>query len=511
MNLSPAPGEKLSLRSGLVTAFLLGTAFILIFFFIATFLEPLMPRVIDPNAPIGSWEVCQFTAKGQLYVLRPIDAHHREPFSVSGEPLRDQLPARPLEKEGESIHLSAPRVQFYEQFQPEPLVAHERMLFSNRGSGFEYWHLIKHTDPKTHGYFVGYQAENGRFLGYMGQNGLQQNRPSVNESIPLLNAPRTIIAPLVTPGTYPTRSLPTAVENESSWDYQLEVGRRIWLATPEGIWQCHLGDRSVKPFASIENVLGLQFYSDSNKRTLSILAACSQGLRLFDETGRELSRADFSWPQSQVDRHQIIASREVALTQTNELILIEPETPKAKESSQITTISWFERSGKLAKQTKETMHLYEFADTNRPTEPIISATYALESLLGGLGFTSNILLHFNEGAPFIPSRFAPYFWINVALTLTLVVILWWRQLQLGTPLTHSLTWTLFLSLFGAAGFFGYLFQKPWVPAMRCETCGRRRLSEQALCPHCGQPLQKPKPLGTEIFQADPHLVLAQTG
>jgi|GEM_PF-4599569 len=512
MNALPAAAEKISPMTRLVIALLIGSAFLLGFGFLSVFMEPLLPRVSDTEASVDFWEVCDLTASGQLYVMRPVDAQRREPFSTSGEPLRNSLlPVRLGDKEGESIHPSAPMAQFYNTNRPDPLPAHEMMLFSNIGSGFEYWYLIKHSHPQTHGYFAGYQASNGRFLGYLGRNGLQSKRPNLAESIPLISGTQTVTAPPGTPGSYRAHSLPSAVEDTGSWDHQLESGRRVWLATSEGIWQYHLGERTVKTFAPISDLQALQFFIDRDRRILKIVAASAQGLRLFDENGRELSRASFPWPHDQLDRQHVIASRHVALTRSEEMILIEPQSPKNGESTQVAKVSWFDLSGKLTKQTEQTLQRYPFPNPNRPSEAIVSTSNAMESLLGGLGLTVTLLSQFNNGTPLFPSKVLPYLWVNLCLTWTFVAFLWWRQLQLGEPWTETLAWTLFLLGLGSAGFLGYLFHQPWAAAIPCESCGKRRPAGQALCPHCCRAVQKPKRLDTEIFLTAPALALAQTG
>jgi hypothetical protein len=72
-----------------------------------------------------------------------------------------------------------------------------------------------------------------------------------------------------------------------------------------------------------------------------------------------------------------------------------------------------------------------------------------------------------------------------------------RQRKYALPWT--IPWTIFVLVFGAPAYLGYLFHRSWPARMPCPSCGRLAPRDRSACFACGREFPAPNPKGIEVF------------
>ena len=63
----------------------------------------------------------------------------------------------------------------------------------------------------------------------------------------------------------------------------------------------------------------------------------------------------------------------------------------------------------------------------------------------------------------------------------------------------SISWMVFVFLFGIPGFLGYLWHRRWPIRLECPACGTDAPRDRENCARCGTLFPAPAPNGLEIF------------
>ncbi|MEI8229251.1 MAG: hypothetical protein WCH77_13455 [Planctomycetota bacterium] len=489
-------GNRMRERAGnLAIAFLIGTGFYLVMMFMSSIMDPMMPTVPDEDSP-GRWEFPMFTRDGSMHLIHPIQEGGFLNFDGLVIPMPNLYSGLETDhfipKEIKGLAW-APRLELTDQKWITTPSSNYLKIFSNKGKTDEAWYLVNHTHPQHHGYFVGYDRESRRLIGYIGSQGFQDQKPDFQESL-LLESIQAITSTFQMGSIigYP-ESLPQDKTDPNSWMSTLEIGRKIWFGTPTGIRECDLGQRSIKDFAQIKDVKSLYLLPDFQKKSLAIVARTDTGFQFFDETGKRV--AQNSYPIEKT------AYLSLFLLDSGKTILTSTPTPHwVKETKRTVSISWFDASG------KETKHLDQdlkeelgWKEKYCPRAAVSSLQRASQSIAGCFLI---MVKYIRETSGINRQESGWYFLANGLLTLLAICCLWWRQLRYRAQVSESLTWTVFVALFGVVGLLGYLFHKTWPARVACPVCHNQRPIDTEECPVCGALFHSPSPDGTEILSVE---------
>lgn len=87
----------------------------------------------------------------------------------------------------------------------------------------------------------------------------------------------------------------------------------------------------------------------------------------------------------------------------------------------------------------------------------------------------------------------------------------WLARRYAFTRRRAIGWTVGNLLLGFLGLLAMLAILDWPALVPCPACGRRRRIDRENCEHCAAPFPAPKADGTEIFDAGPDSVLAESG
>ena len=71
------------------------------------------------------------------------------------------------------------------------------------------------------------------------------------------------------------------------------------------------------------------------------------------------------------------------------------------------------------------------------------------------------------------------------IALNIALLVWVARDAKARGLDNSVLWMILVMVTGPIGFVIYLFSRPKGELVACASCGNKRLSASARCPHCG--------------------------
>ncbi len=89
------------------------------------------------------------------------------------------------------------------------------------------------------------------------------------------------------------------------------------------------------------------------------------------------------------------------------------------------------------------------------------------------------------------------FLVIAAISLGLAIWCYVRHRQYSKH--GALTWAIFVFLFGAPGFIGYLLHRRWPATEKCANCGTTSPRDRDACLNCNTEFPLPALTGIEIF------------
>jgi|GEM_PF-6573469 len=490
--------------TSLSIALLLASGFWFVFFYASALVEPLLPTVAG-NEPTGQWEIPMFTREGELRLVTP--SKDQLLLSHGGQTIQMPNSARRIDPHANSpettVEKLAPNTEWVEY--PNGMTISEVQLntFINKGLKNEYWYLVRKNYPKYYGYFIGYEKDSYKLIGYIGKNGFQSNCPSWEQSLPLTGK----YLGFATGGSAQLNPevLPKPWTESDPMEFALQTNRKVWIGTEEGIWLCDLGARSVRPFAPVQDVQGLNVMVDPKGWHQKVVARTKERVHVFDESGKEISRFDYP----------LIGNDFLTLSLTDSgtsVLVVTKHIGWVKETKRTVSIFWFDPTGKKIKELEQPLKFLPFEEGRfRTTTPVISARTTLAALGGTFPAISRAIRESIRNDQYW-MRPEPVFYRIFGAVATAFAIgwLWWHQVRNRVSKTQVVIWTGFVVLFGVTGLLGYLFHKRWPALVRCQICGHRDFTGRTECSSCGHVAAEPAILGRDLVEAEPTLTFAQS-
>ncbi len=490
--------------TGLSLALLLGAGFWFVIWYASFVVEPLLPTV-ESNETAGRWDIPMFTREGELHLVIP----SKDQFFLNygGQVIQMPNSARRIDplanSPGTTIEKLAPSTEWIEY--PNGVKISEGQLnsFTNGGSQMEFWYLVRNLHPRTHGYFIGYEKKSKKLIGYIGKNGLQASRPSWEESLPLTESYFGVASGGTTQVS--PEILPTPWTESDPREFALQTNRKIWMSTVDGIWLCDLGTRSVRPVAPIQEVQGLHVMVDPKGWHQKVLARTKDGVHVFDESGKEISRVEYPFSGNDF--------LTLSLTDSGNSILVVTKYPGwVKEASRSVSILWFDATGKKIREWNQPLKYFPFEEGHfGTTKPIISTRTTVMALGGTIVEMSRAIRRtMVSDQDWFPVEPISYRIFGAVVTIFAIAWLWWHQARNRVSKTQVMIWTGFVLLFGLTGLLGYHFHKRWPALVRCQVCGHKDFIGRTECSSCGHIDPEPAILGRDLVEAEPTLTFAQS-
>lgn len=313
--------------------------------------------------------------------------------------------------------------------------------------GVTSWYLIR-AATGADAFFVGYEKNVGR-KGYFGANGFQTSRPTGDELIQISSGSRSAFFSDQWPYSDPGRTY---------------ASHTVWFPTPEGLVEVDLRERTIKPIANIENAIARGAPQGSASQTGSALMSAER-IYLLDEEGKQV----LSIPHAaDHDAWSVTVYPEL-----EDQIIVATAYYKTNDWSQ--KYYWYEKGGENKLLRTESVELGSRVDLS-----------ALEYLAG---MVSSPLAAF----------YLPTFWgiASASLLPCLLAVFVWRN---EGSVQASISWALFVFLFGLSGFLGYWFhRKRKETLLSCLKCNATIPKFRLDCLRCSESLPLPPRIGTEIL------------
>jgi hypothetical protein len=87
---------------------------------------------------------------------------------------------------------------------------------------------------------------------------------------------------------------------------------------------------------------------------------------------------------------------------------------------------------------------------------------------------------------------------GTSIILALITLLWARRMSFSPA--RAWKWAVFVLAFNLPGLITFRLAADWPVRVKCPQCGKKRLVEETICPHCHGGWPALKPSGIEIFE-----------
>ena len=349
------------------------------------------------------------------------------------------------------------------------------------------------------GYFVGYDIETKRLVGYIDQGGFRADKPPRERCFCIGHSQLRQV--IVAEGSY----------NFGAWLSWSRVAP-IHILSANRLFEVDLRRRSARTVLESPNLLAIGhlqswFQPDEEaERSPSSDASSYVAVRMRD-------RVILLDPQAGDSREYALPAdlRDVRFVfyETNDgtalaRLLVGSRGYWAPENALV----WFDPTGGVTR--RETVKLRrDSLNTDPGRERIQSMMIGLlcpaPGVFGPASLIIGPLQYLQRGAAAdyrgALHRFLSVFWPGLLLAALVAVVLAYvclrRQRRFGMPGTAA--WVVFVLLFGAPGFLGYLFHRRWPVREPCPACEQPAPRDREACSACGSDFPQPALKGSEVF------------
>jgi hypothetical protein len=344
------------------------------------------------------------------------------------------------------------------------------------------WYFLHDGRLQGSGYFVGYSPETKFNIGYFGRAGFRPDEPPADDRFQM-DGRKLLLGEIY--------------NIQFSDDYSRVTS--LYLLADDGLYKIDLDGHSVKLLLKGTNLVSAGIYH-ANVSVDNQPSADTNAHGLLVRTADQVLELDFNGKllRSHLLPQELLNSDLLWYESSATNIMIQ-ESPKHEE------LYWIDTGGKIVRQEHVDLQQESTKSLAMQTLEKVAVTIAMPSF-GEVAACSAVDVWDQNMRKSVA--------YSVALRKTLgdtweillstgiisictACLCYRRQRNYGLPWTIS--WTVFVLVFGVPAYVGYLFHRSWPARLPCPSCGRLAPRDRSACFACGHEFPAPIPKGIEII------------
>jgi len=429
-----------------------------------------------------------------------------------GDWTESTLDGEPVEIQAGQPSLSGARLRLPEPAHPwlfHPGWNRRIFSFSDGGHPPVFWYFLYDGKLGGRGYWVGYDSRTKALVGYIGARGFQQEKPAPPDCFPVDGRTMSSYWGAIASAGYSHGAyLPDYYSGISlgAVPKGRMAGWLIYLASAGRLVEIDLQKRTSRVVFEHDGMTSVDILEEATATAdiealrrppppqyLAVLA--DDDVLLLDSEG-EL-RYTFAVPPGLGDRSFgfYLLNDETALVTSS----------WRRGGVDTTRLFWIDGQGRVTRREEVTYRYNGFAEglgVQAAFFGLLSPAPIAILPATTLGMAIDVMIHEHKPG-YLPAlvsvlgRTWPSLLAVHALAAVLAWLTWRRQRQFAAA--RSWTWVIFVFLFGAPGYVGYVCSRAWPARPPCDSCAEPAPRDRESCFACGSGFPEPAPKGSEVF------------